>query len=78
MLRFNGMKYAFKIKAVSSHFEKRFGHKNQKRFRHSGFVTLHSKFGYMLTTKPNIKMGNFCAVFTNILFHYTPHLANNE
>lgn len=65
-------------RAVSSQIKKRFGHKSQKRFSHSGLVTHYGKFGYMLTTKPKCKMGNFCAVFTNILLHYTPHLANNE
>jgi len=65
-------------RAVSSQIKKRFGHKSHERFSHSGLVTLYGKFGYMLTTKPKTKMGKVYAVFTNILFHYTPHLANNE
>jgi len=65
-------------RAVSSQIKKRFGHKSYERFSHSGLVTLYSKFGYIFTIKPNSKTGNFFAVFTNILFHYTPHLANNE
>lgn len=66
------------VRAVWSQIQKRFSHKSHERFGHSGLVTHHGKFGYILTIKPKCKMGNFCAVFTNILFHYTPHLANNE
>lgn len=62
-------------RAVSAHFKKRFRHKIHERFRHSGFVTLYAKFGYIITIKTDRKMGNFCAVFTNILFHYTPPLS---
>ena len=72
------MKYALKSKTVWSHFEKRFSHKTHARFRHSGFVTLYAKFAYIITINSYRKMEYFCTVFTNILFHYTHHLANNE
>lgn len=65
-------------KAVWSQNQKRFSHKSHERFGHSGLVTLYSKFDYIFAIKPKCKKGNFSTVFNNILFHYTPHLANNE
>jgi|GEM_PF-5576890 len=64
--------------AVWSHSQKRFKHKTQKRFSHSGLVTLSSKFGYINTIKIKSKIGKVSAVFTNILYYYTHQLANNE
>jgi len=64
--------------AVSSHLQKRFSHKSHERFSHSGLVTLYGKFGYILTINLDSKINKVSAVFTNILFHYTHHLANNE
>jgi len=62
----------------SDRLQKRFGHKRHERFSHSGFVTLYTKFGYILTINLDSKISKVSAVFTNILFHYTHHLANNE